>query len=88
MPEIFFSESGVDKNDGLRENTPIHSWERYLKLKTGNDRIIILGDAENHKEAPKGDKKEGGIAAKPPPWHWAGLASCNVLCRVQSLKAN
>ena len=46
MPEIFVSESGDDKNDGLRENTPIHSWERYLKLKTGNDRIIILGDAE------------------------------------------
>ena len=45
MPEIFISESGDDKNDG-RENTPIHSWERYLKLKTGNDRIIILGDAE------------------------------------------
>ena len=45
MPEIFISDSGDDKNDGLRENR-IHSWERYLQLKTGNDRIIILGDAE------------------------------------------
>jgi hypothetical protein len=46
MPEIFISDSGDDKNDGLRENTPRHSWERYLKLKIGNDRITILGDAE------------------------------------------
>ena len=46
MPEIFISDSGDDKNDGLRENTPIRSWKRYLKLKTGNDRIIILDDAE------------------------------------------
>ena len=28
------------------ESTAINSWERYRKLKTDNDKITILGDAE------------------------------------------
>jgi hypothetical protein len=46
MATIYISDKGDDKNDGLTENTPIHSWGRYLKLKTGSDQITILGDAE------------------------------------------
>jgi hypothetical protein len=46
MPTIYLSENGDDKNDGLTEITPIHSWERYLQLKTGNDKITIMGDPQ------------------------------------------
>ena len=46
MPEIFISDHGDDKNDGLTKQSPISSWERYLKLKTANDQITILSDPE------------------------------------------
>ena len=46
MPEIFISDHGDDKNDDLTKQSPIRSWERYLKLKTANDQITILSDPE------------------------------------------
>ena len=46
MPEIFISDHGDDKNDGLTKQSPIRSWERYLKLETANDQITILSDPE------------------------------------------
>jgi hypothetical protein len=46
MTTIYISDKGDDKNDGLTQQTPIRSWHRYLKLKTGNDGIVILGDPE------------------------------------------
>ena len=45
MPKIYVSDSGNDENDGS-EGKPIRTWNRYLKLKTGNDEIVILGDSE------------------------------------------
>ena len=39
------TDSGNDENDGS-EGKPIRTWKRYLKLKTGNDEIVILGDPE------------------------------------------
>ena len=45
MPKIYVSDSGNDENDGS-EGKPIRTWKRYLKLKTGNDEIVILGDSE------------------------------------------
>jgi hypothetical protein len=46
MQRIFISDSGDDDNDGLTPLTRIRSWRQRLKLKTGNDEIIILGDSE------------------------------------------
>ena len=46
MPnDIHLADNGDDKNDGT-ENSPIKSWDRRMTLKTGNDRLIILGDSE------------------------------------------
>ena len=57
-PKIYVSDSGNDENDGS-EGKPIRTWKRYLKLKTGNDEIVILGDPEKvirrlNKEIKKG----------------------------------
>jgi hypothetical protein len=46
MTTIYISDDGDDNNDGLTDQRPIRSWARYLKLKTGNDRITILTDPE------------------------------------------
>ncbi|MGC2409369.1 MAG: hypothetical protein WA441_05095 [Methyloceanibacter sp.] len=46
MQRIFISDNGDDNNDGLTPLTPIRSWQQRLKLKTGNDEIVILGDSE------------------------------------------
>ena len=46
MQRIFISEKGDDENDGLTPLTPIRSWRQYLKLKTGNDEIVIVGNSE------------------------------------------
>jgi hypothetical protein len=37
------SDTGDDKNDGRSDATPIRSWARVLELKTGNDKIHIIG---------------------------------------------
>ena len=43
MRHVYFSETGDDKNDGLSETTPIYSWQRYMKMKSRDDCIVILG---------------------------------------------
>jgi hypothetical protein len=47
--KIYVSDSGNDKNDGLSEKTPIHSWQRFLQLCEGNEEIIIMGNADTGK---------------------------------------
>jgi hypothetical protein len=34
------------KNDGLTSKTPIRSWARYLKIKTGNENVVLMGNPE------------------------------------------
>jgi hypothetical protein len=46
MTAVFISDFGDDKNDGSHEDTPIYSWARYLKLKSGHDQIRIVGNVE------------------------------------------
>jgi hypothetical protein len=46
MPVIFISDSGDDKNDGLTESMPIYSWHQYLRLKSADDQIVIMGNKE------------------------------------------
>jgi hypothetical protein len=45
MPSIYISEDGDDNNEGTL-HAPIYSWHRRLRLKTGNDEIVIIGDSE------------------------------------------
>jgi hypothetical protein len=46
MTAVFISDFGDDKNDGCHEDTPIYSWARSLKLKSGHDQIRIVGNVE------------------------------------------
>jgi hypothetical protein len=47
MAKIFVSDAGDDKNDGQSDATPIRSWARVLELKTGNDKLHIIGASSN-----------------------------------------
>ena len=49
MRNIYVSDSGNDKNDGLSEKTPIRSLQRFIQLCEGNDEIIIMGNADTGK---------------------------------------
>ena len=46
MRNIYVSDTGKDENDGLTSKTPIRSWARYLKVKSGNDNLVLLGNPE------------------------------------------
>ena len=45
MPKIYVAD-GDDTNDGRSDRTPVRSWKRVLELKTGNDKIWIMGAPE------------------------------------------
>ena len=46
MRNIYISDAGKDENDGLTSKTPIRSGARYLKIKTGNDNVVLMGNPE------------------------------------------
>ena len=46
MRNIYISDTGKDDQDGLTSKTPIHSWARYLKIKSGSDNLVLIGDPE------------------------------------------
>jgi hypothetical protein len=46
MRNIYISDAGKDENDGFTSKTPIRSWARYLKIKTGNDNVVLMGNPE------------------------------------------
>ena len=46
MRNIYISDAGKDENDGLTSKAPIRSWARYLKIKTGNDNVVLMGSPE------------------------------------------
>ena len=46
MRNIYISDTGKDEQDGLTSKTPIRSWERYLKIKSGNDNLVLMGNPE------------------------------------------
>jgi hypothetical protein len=46
MRNIYISDEGKDENDALTSKTPIRSWGRYLKIKTGGDNLVLMGNAE------------------------------------------
>ena len=46
MRNIYISDAGKDENDRLTSKTPIRSWARYLKIKTGNDNVVLMGNPE------------------------------------------
>jgi hypothetical protein len=46
MNRLYISDYGDDKNDGLTRETPIHSWQRAVKLCDGNrESNLMEGDA-------------------------------------------
>ena len=64
MRNIYVSDAGKDENDGLTSKTPIRSWARYLKVKSGNDNLVLLGSPETilqrlYTEIEKHNKPEG-----------------------------
>ena len=42
MRNIYVSDSGNDKSDGLSKKTPIRSFQRFIQLCDGNDEIIAM----------------------------------------------
>jgi hypothetical protein len=46
MRNIYISDTGKDEHDGLTSKTPIRSWARYLKIKSGNDNLVLMGNPE------------------------------------------
>ena len=46
MRNIYISDTGKDEQDGLTSKTPIRSWARYLKIKSGNDNLVLMGNPE------------------------------------------
>ena len=70
MRKIYVSDSGNDKDDSLREKTPIRSWQRFIQLCEGNDEIIIMGNADTGKMRliaeidKKGRIAQGEVAPK------------------------
>jgi hypothetical protein len=62
MRNIYISDTGKDEQDGLTSKTPIRSWERYLKIKSGNDNLVLIGNPETilqrlHAEIEKRDQQ-------------------------------
>ena len=47
MRNIYISDIGKDEQDGLTSKTPIRSWARYLKIKSGNDNLVLMGNPES-----------------------------------------
>jgi hypothetical protein len=46
MGEIYISNDGDDKNNGLKSETPVQSWKRAVKLAGGDGEMhLIEGDA-------------------------------------------
>ena len=70
MRNIYVSDSGNDKSDGLSKKTPIRSLQRFIQLCEGNDEIIIMGNADTGKMRliaeidKKGRVAQGEIAPK------------------------
>jgi hypothetical protein len=69
MRKIYVSDTGDDKNDGLTDNAPVRSWERFIALCEGNDEVIIMGNAKTGRmrliaEIDKKDRIAKGKAAQ------------------------
>jgi len=47
LRNIYISDTGKDEQDGLTSKTPIRSWARYLKIKSGNDNLVLMGNPES-----------------------------------------
>lgn len=62
MQRILISDSSDDDNDGLTALTPIRSWQQRLKLKTGHDEMVILGDTEKTIVRPSQEKVAARVA--------------------------
>jgi hypothetical protein len=46
MRNIYISDTSKDEQDGLTSKTSIRCWERYLKIKSGNDNLVLMINPE------------------------------------------